>query len=835
MKKVLSLVLVIAMVLSSMSFAFASTSFEDIADTDYAKAIETLTALGVVTGYEDGTYRPEKTITRAEMAKLMVITLGYGDLVAGSKSNFADTQGHWADAYIALAAGKGIVVGTGDGNFAPDRTVSYDEVYTMLVRGLGYTDTCNELKGMTWPTNFKVKAAELGITKNVSMSTTGADRGGVAQAIFNALEATLVSVDTDGNVVNILDRNKAGVELLSRIADLDENFVVTEEVLDPDNKDYAGNLIDLEPYMFQNLKVYLNDDDEVVYVKSSNSLTFEGEFDALKVDGTGLVLSVIDENSKTKKYTFKTTTGTDTINADELFVNGEMKEVSSQYDDLKNAEYVKVVANEVEDSALENGKIDISEITGFVITEQTKVSRVDKEYVDGKAKVDVFSLPEDSDNKIILEQITVEGAATSLEDIKTDDIVVEYAAFDSDNEVLQTKLVVTRNSIEGKITRVDGTTKVYVDGKYYELSGTRGAVSGLLLGDEGMFYLDQDGLIADYDGESAGPTNYAVVIGVAKGLVENKFGSKSIDDYPQIKLATQAGEEVVYDVQAKISSSTGTVSSSAKVGTTDIVSNDSTNALVLNVNGVAANDLVKYSLNSDGKISKITSVQQNLTTVLATDTDNIDLDKSSNKLASNAVIFDATNGDYDVVNETALPTKFTAFAERNTNGEIKVLVVRANEISTAADVVYAYINKINAAYDADGDEVQMFVIYTDGQKKEILSDEISGISNGTKNAGFSFKYTKEIVDASTVATAAGQVATATSINAKGLMIKLNIAGTESWHAMSDHATIVGIDPTVDSTPNSVNGIRDLYDINENEVVRVFLNSDYEVDLIVITE
>jgi S-layer family protein len=714
MKKVLSLVLVIAMVLSSMSFAFAGT-FEDVADTDYAKAIETLTALGVVTGYEDGTYRPEKTITRAEMAKLMVITLGYGDLVAGSKSNFADTQGHWADAYIALAAGKGIVVGTGDGKFAPDRTVSYDEVYTMLVRGLGYTDSCNELKGMTWPTNFKVKAAELGITKSVGMSTTGADRGGVAQAIFNALEATLVSVDTDGNVVNILDRNKAGVELLSRIADLDENFVVTEEVLDPDNKDYAGNLVDLEPYMFQDLKVYLNDDDEVVYVKSSNSLTFEGEFDSLKVDGTGLVLSVIDENNKTKKYTFKTTTGTDTINADELFVNGEIKEVSGVYNDLKNAEYVKVVANEVKDSALENGKIDKSEIAGFVISEQTKVGRVEKEYVDGKSKLDVFSLPVDSDDDVNVDQVTVVGDATSLEDIKADDIVVEYAAFDSDNDVIQTKLVVTRNSVEGKITRVDGSDKVYVDGKYYELSGTRGAVSGLLLGDEGVFYLDQDGLIADYDGESAGPTNYAVVIDTAKGSVDDKFtSSKSIDDYPQIKLATQADEEVAYDVQVKISSSTGAVTSSAKVGTADIVANGTgLDAGKLTVNGIATNDLVKYSINSDGRISKIEKVI-NVGYLSAETTKNIDLDKSSNKLASNVVIFDATDGDYAVVEASALPTEFIAYADRNSNGEIKVLVVKSGEINTAADRVYAYINKFNAAYDADGDEVQMVVVYTDG-------------------------------------------------------------------------------------------------------------------------
>ena len=200
MKKVLSLVLAIAMVLSSMSFAFGAT-FNDIADTDYQKAIETLEALGVITGYDDGTYRPEKTITRAETAKLMVQLLGYGDVVSGQKSNFSDTQGHWADEWIAIAAGRGIVVGTGNGKFNPEGLVTYDQVLTMLVRGLGYTDTCNELKNMTWPTNFKVKAAELNITKSVDMTAVQADRGGVAQAMFNALEQQLVKINSDGDVV----------------------------------------------------------------------------------------------------------------------------------------------------------------------------------------------------------------------------------------------------------------------------------------------------------------------------------------------------------------------------------------------------------------------------------------------------------------------------------------------------------------------------------------------------------------------------------------------------------------------------------------------------------
>jgi DNA-binding protein YbaB len=833
MKKVLSLVLVIAMVLSSMSFAFASP-MTDVSGSDYEDAINALVALGVVSGYEDGTFKAEKTITRAEMAKLMVITLGYGDLVAGSKSNFSDTQGHWADAYIALAAGKGIVVGTGNGKFSPDRTVSYDEVYTMLVRGLGYTDTCNELKGMTWPTNFKVKAAELGITKDVVMATTGADRGGVVQAIYNALEATLVTVNTDGDVVNILDKSKNGVDLLSRMADLNENFTVTENVLDPGNKDYAGNFVNLEPYMFQNLDVYQNDDDEVVYIKESNSLTFEGEVDDLVVNGTGLDFTVIDENDKTQKYTFKSTTLTDSIVSDKLFVNGEMKEVTGLYSDLLDADYVKVVANETI-SATDNGKIDMGEITGYVIDTQTRVGRVEKAYVDGKAKLDVFDLPVDSDDKLDMTQVKVEGAATSLEDIKVDDVVVEYAAFDSDNEVLQTRLVVARNSVEGKVTRVDGS-KFYVDGTKYSLNGSKGSVTkvDLDLGDEGTFYLDHNGKIADYDGESAGPTDYAVVIGVADGTITNKFSTKSIDDYPQIKLATQANEIVTYDIQVKMDSN-GTISNSAKVGGNAIVGAN------LSVSGISAGQLVKYSLNSDGKINKITiETAGDLRTTSSSIYSEVDLDLAKNALASNAVIFDATDDDEDfnVVKESSLPSKLKANITRNSKGEIVVLVAMTGEISTGADTIYAYINKVNKAYDSKGDEVQLVVLYTDGQKKEILTDSTGVFALGTINRAYSFKYDDAVIDTG-AASATASVATATSINAKGSMIKLNVgtAGAnaavgEGWFALSDHATIVGVDKTDDY---SVNAIRDLYDIDENDSIKVYFNTDKEIDLIVIEE
>ena len=116
-------------------------------------------------------------------------------------------------------------------------------------------------------------------------------------------------------------------------------------------------------------------------------------------------------------------------------------------------------------------------------------------------------------------------------------------------------MVVSRDTVEGKVTRVDGNN-FYIDGTKYTLGlAPYGIVADdLALGDEGVFYLDHNGDIVDFDGDSQSPTAYAVVIGTAKGTTTTKFSSTSIDDYPQIKLATQDDETIVFDVYAKLNS-----------------------------------------------------------------------------------------------------------------------------------------------------------------------------------------------------------------------------------------------------------------------------------------
>ncbi|MGB4437978.1 MAG: S-layer homology domain-containing protein, partial [Sedimentibacter sp.] len=144
MKKVLSLVLAMAMILSSFSFAFALPS--DVEGTDYANAVARLEALDIIVGYEDGTFKPDNSITRAEFAAIAIRALGMEDIAIGSVANtkFADVRGtHWASGYVNLATAQGIIVGYPDGTFNPEAQVTYSEAIAMIVRLLGYEPALN--------------------------------------------------------------------------------------------------------------------------------------------------------------------------------------------------------------------------------------------------------------------------------------------------------------------------------------------------------------------------------------------------------------------------------------------------------------------------------------------------------------------------------------------------------------------------------------------------------------------------------------------------------------------------------------------------------------------
>nr|WP_255570868.1 S-layer homology domain-containing protein [Cohnella sp. CFH 77786] len=128
-----------------------------------ADAIKGLVELGSVKGYADGTFRPDKPITRAEFASIVVKAFG---LKAGLTASFEDTKTHWARDAIAAAVAGGIVAGYDDKRFGPDDPITREQMAVMIVRA-------SKLQAVAEPTAF----------------TDGADISDWAQEAVSAVKA----------------------------------------------------------------------------------------------------------------------------------------------------------------------------------------------------------------------------------------------------------------------------------------------------------------------------------------------------------------------------------------------------------------------------------------------------------------------------------------------------------------------------------------------------------------------------------------------------------------------------------------------------------------------
>lgn len=118
----------------SRDYYFSRTNdYTDVSRTDwFNNAISTLSNAGIVTGYADGTFRPDQPITRGEMAKIIANFARLG----GATKSFTDLSGHWAKSYVELAAGNGWIAGYPDGTFGPDKKITRAETVTMINRVL---------------------------------------------------------------------------------------------------------------------------------------------------------------------------------------------------------------------------------------------------------------------------------------------------------------------------------------------------------------------------------------------------------------------------------------------------------------------------------------------------------------------------------------------------------------------------------------------------------------------------------------------------------------------------------------------------------------------------
>ncbi|MBR6700171.1 MAG: S-layer homology domain-containing protein, partial [Firmicutes bacterium] len=173
MKRFITICLSAVLVLCSGTAVFAESSFSDLKDSPYEEAVVFLVDNSVITGYEDGTFRPDNSITRAEICVAISKAMAPGDKkYASAKDNgFPDVGSNydWAKKYINYASAMGAVDGYPDGTFKPAGNITYNELSAMILKAMGYK--AEDLSGV-WPDNFKSKAVELGLYDDIFKELT---------------------------------------------------------------------------------------------------------------------------------------------------------------------------------------------------------------------------------------------------------------------------------------------------------------------------------------------------------------------------------------------------------------------------------------------------------------------------------------------------------------------------------------------------------------------------------------------------------------------------------------------------------------------------------------
>ncbi len=467
MKKHLALVLALVMILTSFSFVSAEAhEFTDMAGHENAEAVARLELLNVLKGYPDGTFKPDNTITRAEFAAVAVRVSGLENVAMAAKglpTGFSDVPAwHWASGYVGTASKMGIVVGIGNGLFAPESPVKYEEAITMIVRALGYEPMAQARGG--YPFGYLIVANEIDLLDG-AMGTQGtwATRGFVAQITDNALEIPMmiqVGFGSDAKWVISGSDEHGGDEqyLIERMGFDTVEGRVTSYSSSRDTITLTGedsgtyDVMDgFDFYEVNGVEIKAWVDGDLVIAYKLNETVY---FDAVEYDADEeITLIGLDDNFEVDGRA-------------DLMLNGE----SADVEDF-DADYAKVVIND-------DGDVIWAE--GFDFVDFIVVEEVDDELL----------IAFDEFDELDAEDFTIvkDGETIGLEGIMEGDVVF----YNSDEEFA----VVYNNSEMGVIDRAY-TSSFRMDGTIYGISGL-----GALYLEDGVLGDVDAGVLADYVDEA---------------------------------------------------------------------------------------------------------------------------------------------------------------------------------------------------------------------------------------------------------------------------------------------------------------------------------------------
>jgi len=579
MRKVLSFVLVLSLVLGSFAMAFAATpAVSDTAGKACEDAVNVLTELGVVKGYPDGSYKPENIVTRAEMAVIVISALGLKDYAVGT-SSFKDMAGYdWAQGYVAYAQSLGVINGYPDGTFKPGKTVSYDEAATMLVGALGYN--ADSLVG-TWPANYVTKAKTLGILDDVKAGITGANRGDIAVMTYQTLGCAMGKTNKDGDWVEFnlgTITNPVNDTMLKRLGAKEyaplglkagDPFVLTKAIADT-------AVVNVYDYIGAYVSAYVNSDKEVIAIKEVKSKFLKGE---ITIAGGVITEIEVDDVEYTVNANDKYTDAGNNLQNSVTFVNGDDLFAAGLYT-VANGDTVTIAAK-VSGKTISN----VYSILDWNINQSKKVKSSDLKAITAstpKLLSETFVL--DDNKEIDTKAFQLVGVA-KLADIAADNVVYVYK-----NASGISKVEVGTEVVKGEVTKVSSGGKFTIGGKAYEFSA-KAALGRPGVGDVVEAYLDASGDIYFYEITEGVADDYAIVL--RTGVADEDMTALGASD-AELELFLADGTKKLFKVDYD-----------AFDGTAIKVAVYNKNAGAPDTWGIGTGDVIQYDVNSDGEINAI--------------------------------------------------------------------------------------------------------------------------------------------------------------------------------------------------------------------------------------
>ena len=704
----------------------AGAAFSDQSKIKNTEAVDACTALNIIGGYPDGSFKPEGNITRAEVTKMICVALNGGKNPAVSTNTtptFSDVRNNanaaWAEGYIESCAAQGIVSGVGGGKFAPNGNVTGVQLAKMLLVSLGYKSENEGFTGNAWATNVNVRAAQKGLYDGLEKMDTNAaiTRDNAAQMVWNALNAYEVEYKTN-LVAGSNGQLSTQITLQDKVVgSTNDRITLLEDKYEA--KTFTG--------IFEGNDKTINGlDDGQIQVRGDNNAstpkTVQAKFASnLDLKYIGEEVSVLYKDNTNGNGTKYQPDSKDTIYG--VFVTGETKVYNVTSGDLQDGDNAKIKFGDKEYKAaaeinvIENyigtgsntavsafGKVGSTE-GKYYGDYPTTIKFVEKDGEITTAYVNTYKLARVT--AVNSTKVSINNGVGTVEfdgnniykDIKKDDIVVVQTFFNKDASNDDAYTTVTKAEVKsGKLDGYKGTEKVTFGGTTYTVVGGEFAPTSIdsdfeksvadQIGETYDFYFIGN-YVAAVKMTSDGTKNYAVVMGTT-GEAGNKANP----------------------LKAAIMKANGTEA-------TVELDTDGTTA-------VTQNDIIKYSEvnTSKIKVKSVVTPTTNTSKVYMKDTKTFDGIVTS----SDAPLFVKKGNDYYVYTIRNLNDVTAAGLAGKITDDGKVVAAFVSLTSApsgaSADTVYGIVSDAKGAVKIDGTYYTEFAVDTFNKKGEAATKKV---------------------------------------------------------------------------------------------------------------